>query len=380
MAKKTRQHSIKAPIRLREKELADGTFSLYLDLYTNGKRQYEFLKLYLIPERTRADKVHNAEVREMANQMLAQRLSEFYSGQGLKTRTSKQAKQILLTDYIEVVKEQKRKERRAEGSLANFDTLNRLVKHFKDISIQQIDKEYIRSFANYLLNDYQAKGNKQLKATTIRKNLTLLSCVINEAVQSDLIALNPFTKIKVSGLFKVEQPHRGYLTAEEVKALIVTPCKNERVKNAFLFACFTGLRISDIRKLNQANFAEVNGTTYINLMITKTKAQLSIPVGENAKVFLPKPVTSSNALFDLPAQPATNKHIRKWCAEAGITKDVTFHIARHTYATLMISGGENVYNVMELLGHSNVKTTQIYADIVNENKVNAVAKLDNLFK
>jgi integrase len=188
--------------------------------------------------------------------------------------------------------------------------------------------------------------------------------------------MNPAVKIGGD-----ERPQQGeatkqYLTFDEVKAMVDTPCKNEMIKKAFLFSCFCGLRYSDVKNLTWKKIQEVaTGTYQVEITQQKTGETLYLPLSDNALTWLPERLDAKDddVVFNLPSSPTTiEKHLGLWAEEAGVKKHVTFHVSRHTNATLMLYFGADIYMVSKLLGHTNVRTTQVYAKIVDESKRKAV--------
>jgi integrase len=176
---------------------------------------------------------------------------------------------------------------------------------------------------------------------------------------------------------KEEQTQRDFLTAEELNKLVKTNCNNPLLKRAALFSALTGLRFSDIKKLK---WKEVNKSTelgdYISFRTKKTKDPEIIPISEQAVKLMGNAGDAESNVFEgLEYSAYANKHLYQWIGAAGITKDITFHCFRHTYATLQLASGTDLWTVSKLLGHKSVKTTQIYAQIVNKAKKEAAGKI-----
>ena len=158
-------------------------------------------------------------------------------------------------------------------------------------------------------------------------------------------------------------------------------CKYPEVKRAYLFSCFCGLRISDIYKLTWGDIV-LDGEQYkVRVVMKKTAKALYLPLSATALRWLPERGTGKDTdnVFVLPTQMLVNYRLSAWAKKAGITKRVTFHTARHTFATMELTAGADLYTTSKLLGHTNVKTTQIYAKIVDAKKAEAVNLVSNLF-
>lgn len=207
---------------------------------------------------------------------------------------------------------------------------------------------------------------------------------LNKAERDGLIVKNPGNSIDRRLKPHAQQKERCYLTLEEIKQIIAVEYnyKND-IKNAFLFCCFCGLRHSDVVKLTWGEIVTApDGSTMIQTQMKKTKKLIVIPLSDNALAFLPERGKSkkSDLVFpNLPDQPGNaDVRLKVIIKKAGIDKNVTFHVARHTFATLTLTYGADLYTVSKLLGHANVKTTQIYAKIVDENKRKAVNLIPKL--
>ena len=174
---------------------------------------------------------------------------------------------------------------------------------------------------------------------------------------------------------------RSYMTIEEVRSLIATPMQNEGVKSAYLFSCFCGLRISDIIGLQWKDVFIDNGQYRLAVAMQKTKEPIYLPLSNEALKWMPErgEKTSEDHVFDLPSPTMINTLLKPWAKAAGIDKRFSFHTSRHTFATMMLTLGADLYTTSKLLGHANVKTTQIYAKIVDSKKVEAVNLVDNVF-
>lgn len=392
MARPKKQTRAKEPVRLRFKELSDGNKSIYLDIYREGKRSYEFLKLYLVPEKSPIAKVQNEQVMAAANAIKSQRIIELSNNAaGIKVDATKT--KILLCDWLQICKEQKRKKFTA-GTVANTQALIKNLAEYGDrIPMRNIDKDYCIGFIEFLRN-YRIKlksdpktgekrPGKPLSAFTINARFELLTAVLNAAVREGIMAVNPISKIEKTEKTRRPESTRTFLTIDEVKKLIETPAERDDIKRAFLFSCFCGLRWSDVKQLTWADIEENNGRYYANIIMQKTKEPLYLPLGQQALSFLPERKNGDNMhtpIFnDIRLNSVTNKYLKKWCESAGINKTVTFHVARHTFATTSLTLGADLYTTSKLLGHTNISITQVYAKIVNEKKNEAVDLFDRVF-
>ena len=370
---------IKEPIKLRVKHLANGNKSIYLDMYM--KRKYEFLKLYIIPEYNKSDRVRNSETLKLANAIKAQRIIELQNqSHGFKINKTSHIK---LTDYIQSVAEKK-----SENEVRKT-VLHAVVYHLRrynpnDIQLSRIDKDYILGFLDYLKTAKQThtKKEKLLHVNTQVYYYKMLRYCLNYAVSEELISANPMNKIK-----NEEKPHkhrteREYLTIDELRKLAQTPFYNGLLKKAFLFSCFCGLRHSDIIALTWGDIEmDDDGNSRLYIIQKKTKEAISLPLSQEAIKQLPKreDAKEDDIIFKkLITLGRTNEILPKWAEQAGIKKHITFHTARHTHATMLLTLRVDLYTVSKLLGHTNIQTTQIYAKLVDESKKKAIDLIPNI--
>lgn len=171
------------------------------------------------------------------------------------------------------------------------------------------------------------------------------------------------------------------MTVDEVRLLINTPMNNQQVKAAYLFSCFCGLRISDIAGLKWGNVFRDRGQYRLEVVIQKTKEPIYLPLSPEALRWMPErgEKGAEESVFTLPSSARINELLKPWAKSAGITKHITFHTARHTFATMMLTLGADLYTTSKLLGHADVRMTQVYAKIVNRKKDEAVNLVNGLF-
>ena len=170
---------------------------------------------------------------------------------------------------------------------------------------------------------------------------------------------------------------------EELKVLINTPCRCDIVKRAFLFSCFTGLRYSDVKSLlrSEVHTSADGKTLYIEHRQVKTKKTVTIPLSEEALRWMPKQVDGIDWVFyEFKVSTSTVEEVLKeWVKDCKIDKHITYHCSRHTAATLAISAGAELYSVSKILGHRNLVSTQVYAKVNLDKKIEAVNLTKGLF-
>ena len=391
--KKKSAPKAKEPIKIRFKQIANGNKSIYLDYYNNGKREYEYLRLYITPEKTPFDKEGNAHTLRLANAIKAQKIVELQNkAHGFTVSTAKQRANFL--SYIQAICSEK-KETAKDKTRGRHGVYNALSIHVKNyggdqIMFKQVTPDFCRDFLEYLKtaeNIRYPKGRSEVFTSgKISENtryvyVKALNATLNRAVQEGIIQQNPLRLLPRQEQPKINQDNREFLTIDEVKQLVKTPCVKPMIKNAFLFSCFSGLRFCDVKALTWGKLQTDNdGKTIVRFTQQKTDKTEYLQLSDEALKFLPdRDGADLNAIiFPLKNNGQTNETLKSWILYAGITKRVTFHVGRHTNATLLLSLGVPIETVSKLLGHSDLKTTQIYAKVIDKSKREAVNKLDGL--
>lgn len=382
-------------MRIRFKQLSNGNQSIYLDYYTGdvirkenyvgGKRKYEFLKLYLIPERTREDKAKNEVTLALAKAIQSKRIVEVQNDAHGFQNTNKS--RVNLLDYLENIGKQSAEQGSRNYARTVLNTV-RALKLFRGdyIAFRDVDKEFLSEFTDYLRQMPKAskygvlKTGGRLSANSVVSYYGTLRTAINRAYKEGIITVNPTKEFDFASKVRQEPSRREYLTIDELKTLINTECRHEIVKRAFLFSCLCGLRVSDIRKLRWCDLQRSGGRVRIEITMQKTKEPLYLPISDEALKWLPErgEANDSDYIFPLTHEGTVNDTLQHWAKVAGITKHISFHVARHTHATMMLTLGADLYTVSKLLGHKNIATTQIYAKIVDKKKEEAIGLIPNL--
>ena len=372
---------IKEPVRLRVKSLSNGNKSLYLDTYYKGKRVYEFLRLYLVPEKTAIDRAINTATMQAATAIKAERILAFIRGNA--DIKSPETKTTSIREWIGHII----KVKTGQSSESSVRLMVRLFKHLRkykssSIAIEDIDREFCIGFADYLRNAKALNSTKPLMQATQFELQNALSIILNEAVRADLISNNPMRLLNASERIKKPESTREYLTPDEVKSMI--DVAGDHIKTgddiaAFLFCCFCGLRYSDVFELTWDNLVDTCDGRMIVKIMKKTRRRVEVPVSESAASLLPKPVFHNAKVFSFPLYSVTARRLKKVAEAAGIRKKVTFHVSRHTFATMMLTAGADLYTISKLIGHTDIRTTQIYSKVVDKKKRDAITLLDKLF-
>ena len=391
MARPKKSIKLKEPVHIREKKLKDGNISLFLDIYHKGVRKYEFLKLYLIPETTPLAKYQNAQTRKIAEQIKSERVLALQSHGIENWNTIKRASMPLthwLSEYEKMTLGVKK------GTIEGRRKLHVKVDDFLSennrmtVALDEVDRDFCRDFIKYLLTTpdqrYSNKENnsKRVTVNTARSYLAIFSSALNKAVREGLIPANPVKMLDPKERPQPKESDKQYLTIDELKRIADAPCPSSELKTAFMFACFTGLRISDIRKMtNKDIYLSSDGKTrFIYTEMVKTGGTVTVPLSAEALRWLPTVEDDDVLLFRVPQNASTlGRYLSQWMKAAKVDKRITFHCARHTFGTLMLTLGADIYTTSKLMGHSNVKVTEVYAKIVDQKRVDAINLMDNMF-
>lgn len=327
----------KEPIRLRKRKTPTGLYSLYLDIYLNGQRSYEYLKLYLIPETSRADKHKNQETMKLAEAIRGKRLVELQNSEyGFKSPFKEDSN--FYEYYVAMCKE-----RFKDDTMGNWGNWNSCLKHLlkycpklKQLKWKDIDHDFVLGFKNYLENEacaWSEDSRERVKDRPLARNSKVsyfnkLRACCNQAYDERIIAHNPIRGIE--GI-KAEEGKRMYLTIDEVRMLAQTECHYPSVKRAFLFSCLTGLRRSDIERLKWKDVYTQDNFTRIIFNQKKTNGLEYLDLAPEAVELMGERGKPDDNVFDWIHSPhVTNSTIRDWCMKAGIAKRISFHCFRYS--------------------------------------------------
>jgi integrase len=240
-------------------------------------------------------------------------------------------------------------------------TINVLQEFRPGLDFKDITYTFLKDFEAYL----REKGNG---VNTVAKHLRQLRTLVNEAINQGYIHADayPFRKFKI----KQEKGRHEFLTPDELRKLEnleVSDKKMRHVLDAFLFCCYVGLRFSDFCQLTPANFIRINGNRWLHFKSIKTGIELRLPLHllfeEKALTILDR--YNIEEFASLGCNSDVNKYLAQIAEMARIKKHITYHTARHTCATLLIHQGVPITTVQKLLGHTSVKTTEIYSEVLS---------------
>jgi len=363
-------------VALRQRKKGTKT-SLYLDFYNKGKRSYEYLDLFLYPKPdkgslTKIQKDHNKKNLALAESIQAKRHLEIQNGfYGFANQANLKASFL---DYFAKLTEERK------DSSGNYGNWGSILKHLhkytngKDVTFADIDRKWLENLKTYLQKDAKTKTNQNLSQNSQYSYFNKVRATLKQARKDGIIIANPAEE--VTGIKQVET-QREFLTLEELQAVAKADCEIPILKTAFLFSCLTGLRWSDINKLTWAEVQHSNDQGYyIRFTQQKTKGTETLPISDQARDMLGEAGQLDERVFKgLRYSAWHNVKLQQWVMRGGVSKTITFHCARHTYATLQLTLGTDIYTVSKLLGHRELKTTQIYAKIIDDKKKEAANRI-----
>ncbi|WP_066633743.1 site-specific integrase [Labilibacter marinus] len=267
------------------------------------------------------------------------------------------------------------------GTLSHYRTSEKYIKKFisknkktDDVYLHQLGFQFITEFDSFLRQYQPTNNHRPMSHNVVMKHLARLKKLINLAIKLDWMQKNPFDSFQMS-YTKVD---RGFLTELELKTIISKPLTIKRldyVRDLFIFACYTGLAYIDVQQLQPENLViGIDGDHWIQTQRQKTNTSLMIPllpiaIGIISKYKNNPKAMNKDSLFPAISNSTINIYLKEIADMCGINKNITFHMARHTFATtITLSNGVPIETVSKILGHTDLATTQIYAKVL-QNKI-----------
>ena len=376
--------------KLYARILPDGRESLYLEYYmgynkvdgvVKVNRHKEPLKLYLYTTpRTPIERTQNKDTLELAKKIRFERSQQLLeSGEGYRL---KKQRQVDFIDYFQTYIDgyTKKDKRMLEIALQRFkDFLSdtpEYTRYLNGIKPDQLSRDMMLDFTEYLQSRSKGEGAKSIYQRFKK--------VINFAIEHDMMAKNPCKGITIT--IDENILTKDVLSQDEIITLVGThyPFESPLIRRAFIFSLYSGLRYCDVKGLT---FGDVD---YSNRLLTfeqdKTKGHSAnsgvvIPLNDGLLALIGEPQEGENKdtlIFPLPSHEACNKALKRWVARAGINKHITWHCARHSFATNILSNGANIKTVASLMGHSSLKYTEKYTRAVDRLKADAINSLPTI--
>lgn len=374
-----------------ERKLAGGMSSYYLRYKSGGKWMKESCK------DERGEVIHtidasmpyaadiNREAKALLQALKAQKMLELSTG---KERQHIHNSKALLLDYANAYYESKE-------TYKGRDIIHCMIQALRgfrpDARLCEVTAEWCREFQDFLkhkkVNRKRGANStfeiKTLADATIDSYMTQFRSMLESALNNNYIAFdkNPISKLGKDRV-KAKGHNIDYLTSEELARVEASDLKNEQVHNMFLVGCFTGLRYIDIEDLRWEHIRQGEQCLMISKKLIKTGVDVNIPLNKRALAAIgerPAEAAGTDYVFAKKYNVTSIEYqVNKMREAAGIERKITFHISRHTFASLMLSKGVGIAEIKELLGHKSISTTMIYLTLDTSAKVKAVNVLDDL--
>ena len=384
-------------VEIKVRMLTAGNRSLYLEYYETGFRKRENLHLYLVPDDAPNARMLNEQTYRKAQEIQAQRILTPPSFEKKKQRKENEAVKTMTwlqwcDDYVQCAM----LNGNCQKMIQHKDVVRRRIEAFlkrakkTDVLLKDVDRDLVSGLFGYMRNNY--RNRKQIKANggklaayTLVLFEETVKAFFNKAVRDGLMASNPVQELTREDPFHAPDKHREYLTADELKRFLsVEPqtYMEEVVQRAFGFSCMTGLRLGDMQRLRWSDIKDVNSVQTVSVIQHKTKRPVAVPLNALALSLLPpRPENGEDGIiFPLVKKPNNvAKYVRRIKEKAGIEKDFTYHSSRHSAATLAITAGAELYSVSKILGHGSIASTQVYAKVNMEKKVEVMNLTNGVF-
>lgn len=384
-------------VEIKGRKLKAGNRSLYLEYYETGFRKKENLGLYLIPDDVPNARKINAEVYAKARGIQAERILNPPSFEKVtKNSVSERTKTLTWMEWCDEYIEWSRSCGNCKKMMQHKGVVRKRIEAYltskgkKKMLLKDVGKKEIAGLFDYMRNEYRNPGQVKSNGGKLADYTLLLfeetvKAIFNKAIREDLIISNPVHNLAKEERFHAPDKHREYLTPEELTRFlnVETATENERaVQMAFGLSSMTGLRLGDMQHLRWGDIRDIDGTPTICITQRKTGRLVSVPLNEMALSLLPSREDDSpdSPVFRLVKKSDNiSKYVRRIKDKAGISKDFTYHSSRHTTATLAIAAGADISSVKEVLGHGSVVSTEVYAKVNLEKKIEAVSLMDGVF-
>jgi integrase len=324
--------------------------------------------LYSEPLNT-IEKKENKETQALAEKILSIRQAEYYQGKFDLKNTTKGKRRFL--DFFSEKAEEK------IDSVKNYGNWTATLAHLKkcistNLTFDEVDENFVKRVRLYFEKEAKTKSNLSLSLNSKYSYFNKFKAALRSAFDEGYIAINYASKVKS---FEQAESQREYLTFQELQKLAQTECKYEILKRAFLFSCLTGLRWSDINTMVWSEVRDEENSSRVNYRQEKTDGVEYLYISHQARELLDIRKSPTDRVFvGLKYSAVYNNEIVRWCNRSGLSKHITFHSARHTNAVLLLENGADIYTVSKRLGHREIRTTAIYAKIVDE-KMKEAAEL-----
>lgn len=387
-------------VTIKERTLSSGNKSLYLEYYEKGFRKKENLHLFIYPDNVRGAAKLNKEAYRQAQAIRAERILnpptfvEASEPEGKDERSETMTWQDWAKECVELGKAEGNVQKQIDNKKIVCKRIATYLQLINDegLLLKDVTTEHISGLYDYMRNHYRnpalIKHNEgKLSSFTLMLFGQTINAMFNRALREGLIKFNPVGGLDRLEKFPVPDTHREFLTPAELERFLAvkTELKQEGiVQHAFGFSCMTGLRSSDMHKLKWSNIKPMGDGWCVNIEQQKTKQRVIVPLNDKALSMLPmrpEDVKEDDIIFKL-VKKSDNiaKYVRRISKKAGIEdKDITYHCSRHTVATLALETKADLSTVSKILGHKSAVSTQVYAKVSLDSKLEVVNLTKGLF-
>jgi len=379
----TRLDDGSSAMALRSRILPSGKITYYID-YVNpatGKRETESLRLSTNAKPKNADEKRKfKETRELAEKIYTAKKNEFYLGEYGYNKNSKGNVPFLDYFYNYIEKSNFRASNHSVW-ICTYRALQKVCD--KNILLKSIDTEMLNQIRNSLQNGNIGKNGGKISVNTAASYFRKIMACLKYAYNQNDISKDPRKNIKH---IKEVESEKHYLKEEELKLLAKDIDSLSELKQAFLFGCLTGLRISDIANLTGDKIRETGDGQYEMVFNQQKTTKLqTLPLPDQLVSLVLKKIANCKSkdqkiFTKLPAGNHRTEELMKWMKQHKIDRKITFHCSRHTFAVLALRSGVDIYRVSKVLGHSFIKTTEVYVDIMNDKLIEAMNKIPKIIK
>ena len=252
----------------------------------------------------------------------------------------------------------------------SYRLMCRHLEAYGDTLMDKVTTEYLQGFISYL--------QPRMQQGTVRLYFQKLACVLHYAYKNELFDDRVLQRVKRP---KKEQRKKCFLTETELKKLSKhrMPDEYNNIQNMFLFSCMTGLRFSDVQGLRWKDIKRNGKHLQLEFHQQKTDTHERLPLCAVAETLLKSLKRNGEYVFKEESNQQTNKVLKRWCKEARVRKPISFHSARHTFCVLLLTKDVPIYTVQQLMCHSDIGSTNVYADLLSKTKAKAVKKLPVIY-
>ncbi len=366
-----------ANVTIRRKSLSKNRQSLYLDysppLFNSSKnklQRYEYLKLFIYDKpNSNFERKHNKETIKLAEWVRLKRHLDVQSSRfGFLSESNRGG------NFINYFKKYTAKRQKTDS-----DNMAMAFRYFEDfitsnnLKTCDLNESICEGFRSYLLSSPGISiREKSISRNTAVSYFAKFRSDLKEAFSKGLFAEDLYSLVKP---IKANETHRERLELTELQTLISTPMEPDVIKRAAIFSALTGLRFSDVKALKWSELRGRPGKYYLQYRQQKTLVAEYMPISDDAVNLMGGKKKLREAVFQNLKYSSIRIFLIRWLAKAGIKKNITFHCFRHTYATLQLEFGTDLYTVSKMLGHKHIKTTQVYAKVVDSKKDQTTNKI-----